>query len=253
MIELYHWEPNAESLALLICLKEKDISFRSHYVDMLQLEHHAPAYLELSPKAQVPLLVADGEAMSDAGFALQYLAERYPEPRFAPDDASGWYDLQAWTAWLAPGAGLAADVQFLGWNQVMLDTLPAEELEAFRAKVAELPKEKVSGWAAVWSDAEADEERLANAAERVQEVIDRMESILTSHAWIVGDAYSIVDMLAFAQVHGLPDMLPGIVNEEATPNIIEWLHNISSRSAVTGAFSMRRSTVTPVLYIAPGC
>ena len=24
MIELYHWEPNAESLALIICLKEKD-------------------------------------------------------------------------------------------------------------------------------------------------------------------------------------------------------------------------------------
>ena len=38
MLELYHWEPNAECLALLICLKEKNLDFRSHYVDMLKLE-----------------------------------------------------------------------------------------------------------------------------------------------------------------------------------------------------------------------
>jgi GST-like protein len=92
MIELYHWEPSGESLALLICLKEQGLEFRGHYVDMFELEHHAPKYLELSPKAQVPLLVAEGEVMSDVGFAMQYLAERYPG--FAPDDASGWYDLQ---------------------------------------------------------------------------------------------------------------------------------------------------------------
>jgi glutathione S-transferase/GST-like protein len=253
MIELYHWEPNAESLALLICLKEKDIAFRSHYVDMLQLEHHEPAYLELSPKARVPLLLAEGEAMSDAGFAMQYLAERYPEPRLAPDDAAGWYDAQAWTAWLGPDMGLAADVRLLGWNHVMLDTLPADELEAFRAKVAELPQEKISGWAAVWRDAETDEDRLASAEERVQQVISKMETAIANHAWIVGRTYSIVDVMAYAQVHALPQMLSAIVSEEATPNIIDWLERISLRPAVTDALAMRRSTIAPAPYLAPGC
>jgi glutathione S-transferase/GST-like protein len=253
MIDLYHWEPNAESLALLICLKEKGLEFRSHYVDMLQLEHHSADYLDLSPKAQVPLLLAEGEAMSDTGFALQYLAERYPESRLAPTDPSRWYDLQAWAAWLGPGAGLAPDVQLLGWNHVMVDAIAAEDLAAFRSKVAELPREKVSGWAAVFNDAEADEDRLANAEERVQGIITRIESTLAEHAWIVGEEYSIVDMMAYAQMHGLPDMLPEIVSEKTTPNVIDWLEKISSRAAVTDAISVRRSTIVPVLYFAPGC
>jgi glutathione S-transferase/GST-like protein len=236
MIDLYHWEPNAESLALLICLKEKGLEFRSHYVDMLQLEHHSADYLDLSPKAQVPLLLAEGEAMSDTGFALQYLAERYPESRLAPTDPSRWYDLQAWAAWLGPGAGLAPDVQLLGWNHVMVDAIAAEDLAAFRSKVAELPREKV--------------DRLANAEERVQGIITRIESTLAEHAWIVGEEYSIVDMMAYAQMHGLPDMLPEIVT---TPNVIDWLEKISSRPAVTDAISVRRSTIVPVLYFAPGC
>jgi glutathione S-transferase len=250
MIELYHWEPSGESLALLICLKEQGLEFRGHYVDMFELEHHAPKYLELSPKAQVPLLVAEGEVMSDVGFAMQYLAERYPG--FAPDDASGWYDLQEWTAWLGPPAGLAADVQLLGWNYVMLDAIPAADLASFQARVAELPREKVSGWAAVWSDAEANEDRLKNAEERVRQLIEKMEAILAEHAWIVGDEYSILDMMAFAQVHDLPKMLLGIVNEKMTPKIIDWLGRISSRPAVSDALSKRRSELAPVVYFSPG-
>jgi glutathione S-transferase len=172
--------------------------------------------------------------MSDTGFALQYLAERYPESRLAPTDPSRWYDLQAWAAWLGPGAGLAPDVQLLGlapdvqllgWNHVMVDAIAAEDLAAFRSKVAELPREKVSGWAAVFNDAEADEDRLANAEERVQGIITRIESTLVEstlaeHAWIVGEEYSIVDMMAYAQMHGLPDMLPEIVNEKTTPCMV---------------------------------
>ena len=252
MLELYHWEPNAESLALLTCLKEMKLEFESHYVDMLKLEHHSAEYLELSPKAVVPLLVADGEAMSDTGFALQYLAEQFPEPRFAPTDPSAWYDLQAWSAWLSGMMGLGSNVQLLGWNYMMLEAMPADELDEFRARVAELPKEKQSGWAAVWSDAEADEDQLANAEQRVADVVTRIEKLLADSQWIVGDAYSIADMLAYAHIHSLSDLLPDIVSHQSTPNIIGWLERISERAAVTEAQSMRRSTIAPVLYAAPG-
>jgi glutathione S-transferase/GST-like protein len=252
MIELYHWEPTAESLALLVCLKEKEVEFQSHYVDMLQLEQHTAAYLELSPKARVPLLVAEGEAMSDAGFALQYLAERYPQPRLAPSDASGWYDLQAWTAWLGGMGGLAADVQLLGWNHVMLEKMPAKELAAFRAKVVLLPQEKKSGWAAVWSDAEADEDQLANAEERVQELVTRIESNLSASTWMLGDEYSIIDVSTYAHMHSLPELLPAIVNDRQSPKVVEWLARITKRPAVLDALKMNKSTIAPVVYSAPG-
>jgi glutathione S-transferase len=120
----------------------------------------------------------------------------------------------------------------------MLDAIPAADLASFQARVAELPREKVSGWAAVWSDAE--------------QLIEKMEAILAEHAWIVGDEYSILDMMAFAQVHDLPKMLLGIVNEKMTPKIIDWLGRISSRPAVSDALSKRRSELAPVVYFSPG-
>ena len=66
MLELYHWEPNAESLALLICLQEKGLNFTSHYVDMMKLEQHTEAYKAKSPKSIVPLLMDEGETMDAA-------------------------------------------------------------------------------------------------------------------------------------------------------------------------------------------
>jgi glutathione S-transferase len=38
MLELYHAEPVANSMKTLLCLKEKDPKFVSHYVDLLRFE-----------------------------------------------------------------------------------------------------------------------------------------------------------------------------------------------------------------------
>jgi glutathione S-transferase len=252
MMQLYHWEPNADSLALLICLKEMNVEFESRYVDLLALEHHEAEYLEKSPKAIVPLLVAEGESMTDTGFALQYLAERYPDAGLAPTDASLLYDLQAWAAWLGGWVGIWSDVRLLGWNYVMLKAIPEEQLERFRAGVAKLPKVKQSGWTAVWSDAEADEDQLANAGERVAKLLQKLEAILVNWKWMIGNEYSISDMLAYGYLHGLPELLPAIVNETETPGVIRWLGEIAGREAVRDAHAMRRSTIAETMYAAPG-
>jgi glutathione S-transferase len=253
MLELYHWEPNAESLALLICLKEKGLEFNSQYVDMMKLEHHSADYQAKSPKSIVPLLEDEGERMDDTHFALQYLDERYPEPRLAPDDAAQLYDVQAWAAWLGGAmGGIGTDVRLLGWNLVMLNAIPKNELAEFRKRVAALPKQLQSGWSAVWSDAEASEDQLANARERIQKIIGRIEQALADTGWIVGYDYSITDITAFAYIHTLPELLPEMVNRETTPNIVKWLEAINSRPAVRYALALRKSTIAKDVYPAPG-
>lgn len=253
MLELYHWEPNAESLALLICLKEKGLNFTSHYVDMIKLEQHTEAYQAKSPRSIIPLLVDEGELMDDTGFTLQYLDERYPEPRLAPAAAAELYDVQAWAAWLGGSmGGICTDVRLLGWNYVMLNVISKDELEKFRDKVAALPKQLQSGWSAVWSDAEASEDQLANAKERIQKIINKIEQALADSGWIVGNAYSITDITAFSYIHTLPKLLPDMVNKESTPNIMQWLEAINSRAAVKDALTTRKSTIAKDVYPAPG-
>jgi glutathione S-transferase len=239
MTELYHWEPNGDSLKLLIALKEESVPFESHYIDLLSLEHHGDAFKSIADHSRVPLLIDQGEALKDTQFALQYLAEAYA-PRLAPEDPADWYDVQAWTAQL--DQVLAPSVRMLGWHMVTLPGMSEVERTGFLARSEEIPKPQVmAGWAQVTSDAEASEDQLANARERIGQVVDRIEAALADSGWIVGDAYSVVDISAFARAHTLPRLVPELVNPERTPRVLAWLDRIGQRSAVREALAMRRS------------
>jgi glutathione S-transferase/GST-like protein len=252
VIELYHWEPNARSLALLVYLGEKGLEFESHYVDMLALEQQRPAYRSISPEGIVPVLVTEGEALTDTGLALEFLCDRYPEPSLAPSDPGDWYDLQAWTAILDGGMGLADNVRLLGWNLAMLKSLPGEALEKLSAGIAQLPQKKQSGWAQVQTEAEADEDQLMLARERAEEVVAKLENALSDAGWLAGEAYSIADILGFAHAHSLPALLPESVSETTAPRVIDWLSRISERDAVRGALARASRLFEPAAFAAPG-
>jgi GST-like protein len=249
MLELYHWEPTAESLAHLIALKEKGLEFKSHYVDMLKLEQHGADYQAKVGGTQVPVLVDGGEVMSDSNLALQYLAEKYPSPRLAPSDPTGWYDLQAFAPALS--MGLAGNVRLLGWNQVMLKEMAKADLDALREKLSKIPRRgPQAGWDAVFSDAEASEDALANARERIGKMVERLEKTLAGQAWLVGSDYSITDIQAFSLARTLPSLTPQIVSEEKSPKVMKWLSVIENRPAVQAALAMRK--VQGEVYAPPG-
>ena len=246
MIELYHWEPNADSLKIIVALKEKGVPFTSRYVDVLNLEHHGDAYRRLADFSGVPLMVEDGRPLTDSQFVLEYLAEGF-EPRLAPSDPAGWYEVQAWTAQL--DQTLAGSVRLLGWHTVTAPAMSETQRKAFLERSAELPKPQVmAGWAQVTNDAEASEDQLANARERIGQGVDRIEAALKTADWLVGDAYSVVDINAFALTHTLPRLTPELVNAETTPKMMAWLTRVGGRAAVRDALAMARSSLGPDAY-----
>ena len=240
MLELHHGEPNADSLKLLIALKEKNLAFKSSYVDLLDLEHHSDAYKEATGgHARAPVLVEDGVAMTDSQLALEYLAEAF-EPRLAPADPAGWYDIQAWTAQLDQGLG--PNVRLLGWHTVTAPGMSGADRKAFLDRSAKAPKPQVqAGWSQVTDDAEASEDQLANARERIGQTVQKIEAALQGSDWLVGGAYSVADINAFALAHTLPRLTPELVNAEKTPKLMAWLKRVSGRAAVKEALAMGKS------------
>ena len=238
MIELHHWEPTADSLKLLIALNEKGLPFESRYVDVLKLEHHAEPFRAAAGGARLPLLVEDGEPLTDSQLALEYLAEGF-EPRLAPTDPAGWYDVQAWTAQLDQQLG--ASVRLLGWHTVTAPGLDEAERRAFLERSAGVAApQAMAGWDQVTSDAEASEDQLANARERVGQGVARIETALQDADWLVGGAYSVVDINAFALTHTLPRLTPELVNPQATPRMTAWLQRVGARPAVKAALAVGR-------------
>lgn len=247
MIELYHFEPNAESLKLLIALKEKDVPFQSLYVDLLDLEHHKDAFKDAADGGRVPLLALNGEALKDSQLALEHLAEAY-EPRLAPTDPAGWYDVQAWTVQL--DQALSQAVRLIGWHTVTLPAMGEAERKDFLERAAALEKpQAAAGWAQVTSDAEASEDQLALARDKIAGMVGRIEIALASSDWLVGGAYSVVDINAFALTHTLPRLTPELVNEAKTPKMMAWLKRVGDRPAVKAALAMgRRSDLGQDVY-----
>ena len=96
MLELYHAEPVANSMKVLLCLKEKQIEFVSHYVDLLRFEQHQPEFLAINPNGQVPVLVHDGNIITESTVINEYLEDIFREVRLRPEDPIERAQMRIW-------------------------------------------------------------------------------------------------------------------------------------------------------------
>jgi glutathione S-transferase len=235
MLELYHSGPSGPSLKLLIALNEKGLGYASHKVDLVALEHHDEAVKAACDGGRLPVLLEDGEPLKDSQLALEYLTEAF-EPRLAPSDPAGWYDIQAWTAQL--DQALAEAVRLVGWHTVTFPALGEAGRRAFLDASAALPKpQAMAGWAQVTSDAEASEDQLALARDKIAAMVERLERALSVSDWLVGKQYSVADINAFALAQSLPRLTPDLVSAQKTPKLMGWLERIGARPAVKAALA----------------
>jgi GST-like protein len=230
MIELYHWEPVSHSARVLICLQEIGVDYKSHYVDLLEFEQFSDRFLTVNPFAQVPVLRNDDVTLTESALINEYLAETFPKAGLAATDALGWYDTIIWSKYI--DYNLSSSLATLGCRKYLAPILKDRDQNELKEAIGAIPvAERRPGWE--WAAGDADDDDLIGNSERkVQLVIDRMEGILASADWLVGDRYSIADIDTFAMVNSLTDVVSEIVNQDTAPNTSAWLARIADRSAV---------------------
>ncbi|MBP0618550.1 glutathione transferase GstA [Cupriavidus consociatus] len=96
-----YYAPGACSLAPHIALLEAGLPFSTERVDLRAQPHTTESgtdYKSVNPKGYVPTLVLDnGEVLTEAAVVLQYIADRAPEKRLAPDrNTNDRYRVQEW-------------------------------------------------------------------------------------------------------------------------------------------------------------
>ena len=239
MLELYHWEPTLESAKVMICLQEKGVAFTSRYVDVLALEQYAGDFLAINPAGQVPVLVHDGNVLTDSALINEYLEEAFPDTPLAPHDARGWYETLCWGKYVE--YNLDTSVSTLGWQQVMPRVMQQRDQAALRAAVEQIPvPERRAAWLAALEYAYP-EEQLENSRRKIGLAVQRLEETLGESGWLLGDSYSIIDIDAYALMRTLPQLTPELVNVTATPRCMDWLGRIGERPAVQKALAMGRA------------
>ena len=71
--------PNTCALAPYLTLTEANASFEVRPLNFRKSEQSSPAYLRLNPKHKVPLLVVDGEPLTESPAIQIWIARNFPQ------------------------------------------------------------------------------------------------------------------------------------------------------------------------------
>jgi GSH-dependent disulfide-bond oxidoreductase len=124
MAILYHGGPNGPSLTVLAALEESGLNIETQPIRLIYGERHTLAGIEDSEaldfavEGEGPVLVIDGEAMSESVFLAQYLDEMAGGCGLQPGDAYARWQMRMWcrqvTERLAPASAYLGN---LAWSQ----------------------------------------------------------------------------------------------------------------------------------------
>lgn len=196
----FNLSPNPMKVALF--LEEAGLAYEAVAVDTRAGAQFAPDYLSLNPNGKVPALVDGDTTVFDSNAILLYLGET--TGRFVPADPARRGELLSWLMFVASGLG-----PFLGQAVHFRHFAPEP------VRYANL--------------------RYQYEAERHFRILDER---LARRAYLVGDAYSIVDMA----VWGWARMLPFVLGEgawERYPNLKRLFDEISARPAAARVEELR--------------
>jgi glutathione S-transferase len=91
------------ALAPYITPTEAGASFEVRSLNLRKDQQHAPEYLKLNPKHKVPVLVVDGQVLTESAAIQTWIARTFPQARLLPSDP--WQELKALSlmSWCSSG------------------------------------------------------------------------------------------------------------------------------------------------------
>lgn len=203
MIRFYfNGSPNPTKVALL--LEETGLPYEPIAVDTRTGAQFAPDFLAINPNGKVPAITDGDTVVFDSNAILLYLAEKSGQFLPPAGDAKARGELLSWLMFVATGIG-----PFFG---------QAVHFKHFAP------------------------EPVPYAHERYQYEADRHLKVVEGHLagrdWMVGSAYSIVDMALWGWIR----MLPFVLGEGAFdryPNVKRLCDAVSARPAAARAVALK--------------
>jgi GSH-dependent disulfide-bond oxidoreductase len=255
MLELYHWEPNGSWLKPLIALHEKQVEFRSRYVDVLAFEQYRSGFLKPSVETRLPLegegpiLIHDGRQITESLFIIEYLEDAFPATSLRPAEPILHARILAWARFI--NEGLMAAVSTLGCRAYLAPKLKDFDRATLAPLLERVPMKYLrEEWQSAFDNTYA-EDLIEDSRRKVALGVRRLEDALSGAQWLVGSTYTLADIDAFSICNSLPTLTPEVVSASATPKLLQWLARVRERPAVRAALAMSR-TGKPEQAFAPG-
>jgi GST-like protein len=240
---LYHGEPNGPSFTALAALFEKGLHADLIRIGLAEGARHALACAQqsevaMSVEGEGPVLLVDGEAMTDSVFIACYLDDVGSGAALRPSNPYGRWETMTWCRQMIERTAPAAAL--LGCN-----AHPPKINPAMLAKIGSADLR--ARWEMIGAGVFADD-KLADSKAKIAAAVEKIEARLAGRNWLIGE-FTIADLESYAWLAGMVKVVPEAFAGKRL--IMAWMERIKARSAVGKALALAR-VADPAIYWAPG-
>lgn len=196
---VFYWHPMSSATPVARTLAELAVPHERVRIDIRSGEQRTPEYLAINPNGKVPCLVVEGTPLFEALAIHLWLGEHYGV-------AKG----------LWPQDGTPARLEAMSWCTWAYVT--------YGAVIGRV-------WLATTDDALRNADHAAAGIRAANELLDVLEARLSQQPWMLGEAYSLVDLVV-GQVVGYGTFVGAAV--DAHPAVAAWLAQVQARPAMQG-------------------
>jgi len=198
-LDFYYW-PTPNGWKVSILLEELGIDYETHFINIGKGDQFTPEFLVVSPNNRMPAIVDHQEEgasvpVFESGAIMFYLAQKHDQ--FLPSDPVLQKEILEWLFWQTGNQG-----PMMGQHSHFFNYAPDEEKQGYGRK------------------------RYEAESMRCLKVLDTR---LRDRDWIVGDDYSIADMICWPWVLIAKAMQLSL---EDFPNLVRWRAAVKDRPAV---------------------
>ncbi len=195
----FYYAPFSSASPVASALIELGVPHERVEFDLSRTDHKQPAYLAINPNGTVPAITVDGTPMFEALAIMTWLGETFGVERGLWPAASDPARLRAWS-WCT-------------WAYVTMGSA-IQRLHLSSSERA---------------DPSLRSEAYANHARgQLRDLFDRLEARLTEHTHLLGDRYSLADLVV-ASVVGYSLFIGADVSKH--PRIAQWLSAFQARES----------------------
>lgn len=230
MIRLIAGHGEAATFSLAFMLEELGLSFDLQRIDLGLFAQWSAEHRALSPDGRPVVLDMDGRVMDNPLLALMYLAETAPDAGLLPADPADRYLVQTIAARLDRQIG--ENIRYLGW---LATTSSSDRTDYMRRLTARPDRPVLAGWSAVWRDAVPEDQRPDDARAKLRQGIEHIATLLDGRQWLVGDHFTIADIVATALLWQAPSVEPTLTRRHYDTALASWFERICQRPAARRA------------------
>ena len=196
MIKLYDFpqSPNCQKVKLV--LAEKDLSYETVFVDLMNNAQRSADFLRLNPYGKVPVLIDEDEVIYDSTIINEYLDDEYPHPPLMPTGSDERAQARLFEDF--------ADNSFIPQSNVL-----ATEL----SKAAD----------------QIDQERIQRYRSDLVRVLEFLDRHLEGKEYLVQE-FSLADVAFVPRLLVLEPL--GVTVPESLTNVMAWIERLGQRPSV---------------------